>query len=134
VIKYAGTAIKLKSSGFSNAILVHNAAVIGNLSQAIRQIGHHLPAFQVSPHFSFSINCIFEDTLNVNLISFLALNTAFLDVFKAAAHKTIVNLTGSSAQVPYPSFGYTAMAKASRQMALNILAKEEKDVKVCNGM
>ena len=70
------------------------------------------------------------DQLNINLVSMITLNTAFLDVFRSVKKRTILNMTAKSATIPRPSFGMTSMAKASRQLLLSILAKEEPDVRV----
>uniref|UniRef100_A0A914WVQ5 Uncharacterized protein n=1 Tax=Plectus sambesii TaxID=2011161 RepID=A0A914WVQ5_9BILA len=115
-INYAGTPIKLKSSKYEQAILVHNAAVLGNMSHKVSQFGNHLD--------------IVQESLNINLLSLLAVNTAFFDVFKGIQKKRIVNMTAPSASNANPSFGYTSIAKSAKQIALNILAKEESGVKV----
>jgi len=115
-INYAGTPIKLRSAKFENAILVHNAAVLGDMSHKVAQFGFHLHEVQ--------------ECLNVNLLSLLALNSAFLEVFKGIHKKKIVNLTAPSATNANPSFGYTSISKSAKLIALNILAKEEPSVKV----
>jgi len=115
-ITYAGTPVKLKSAKYETAILVHNAAVLGDMGHKVAHFGYHLHEVQ--------------ESLNVNLLSLLALNSAFLDVFKGIHKKKIVNLTAPSATNANPSFGYTSISKSAKLIALNILAKEEPSVKV----
>jgi len=115
-INYAGTPIRLKSSKYEQAILIHNAAILGDMSHRVKDIGIHVEELQ--------------ESFNVNVVSLLALSSIFLDIFKNANVKTIVNMTAPSANEAYPSFGYTSISKSAKQMALNILAKEEPEIKV----
>jgi hypothetical protein len=47
-ITYAGTPVRLKSSKYDQAILIHNAAVLGDMSHRIKDIGIHVEKLQVS--------------------------------------------------------------------------------------
>lgn len=53
-----------------------------------------------------------------------------MEVFGQASHKVVVNLTAGSADKAFPSYGYNSICKSAKKMALNILAKENMDVKV----
>jgi hypothetical protein len=68
--------------------------------------------------------------LNVNLFTVLALTTAFVEVFEKIPKKFLVNMTAQSVAVPIPSFGYSTISKAGLEMGLNVLAKENPDIKV----
>lgn len=46
-INYAGTPVKLKSAKYEQAILVHNAAILGDMRHKVSQFGHHLDQVQV---------------------------------------------------------------------------------------
>ena len=68
--------------------------------------------------------------LNINLVSVITLNSAFLEVFKNVSKRTVVNLTGPSAMKARQCFGMTSMTTSSKQLLLSILALDEKNVKV----
>uniref|UniRef100_A0A914VPZ6 Uncharacterized protein n=1 Tax=Plectus sambesii TaxID=2011161 RepID=A0A914VPZ6_9BILA len=105
-----------KDKSFDVAIVVHNAVVAGDLSEHVSNFGNNLNKLQF--------------VLNVNLFSILALTTAFVEVFEAVPKKFLVNMTAHSVHVPIPTFGYSSISKAGVEMGLNVLAKENPDVKV----
>ncbi|KAI1722811.1 short chain dehydrogenase domain-containing protein [Ditylenchus destructor] len=117
---FAGQPIRLRSvNSFHSAVLIHCAAEIGDYSKTVQQIGADLDPL--------------KNILNVNVVSLLAVSTAFLNIFgggKAAKYKAIVNLTAPCAENAYASFGHDAISKAAKKMALDVLSKERPDVKV----
>ncbi|KAI1699627.1 sepiapterin reductase [Ditylenchus destructor] len=116
---FAGQPIRLRSvNSFHSAVLIHCAAEIGDYSKTVQQIGADLEPL--------------KNILNVNVVSLLAVSTAFLNTFgggKAAMYKAIVNLTAPCAENAYASFGHDAISKAAKKMALDVLSKERPDVK-----
>uniref|UniRef100_A0A1I7ZRB4 NAD(P)-binding protein n=1 Tax=Steinernema glaseri TaxID=37863 RepID=A0A1I7ZRB4_9BILA len=124
VISYAGLAIRLKSSKFSNAVVVHNAASIGNMQHDMLEVGRHEKELM--------------ESFAVNVVAPAAITTAFFEVFHNATSKVVVDLTAPSADNAYPSFGYTSMAKSARKMGLDsarkmgldVLAKEHPSIRV----
>ncbi|TKR87204.1 hypothetical protein L596_011645 [Steinernema carpocapsae] len=116
VISYAGMPIRLKSSKYANAVVVHNAATIGNMQHDMLEVGRHEKDLM--------------ESFAVNVVAPNAINAAFFDVFHNSTRKVVVNMTAPSAENPYSSFGYTGMAKSSRKMGFDILSKEHPEIKV----
>jgi len=104
-----------KIDNFDVALVVHNAAQIGDLSKKV---------------IDFNNVQELQDQLNINLVSMLALNSVWLELVKNAKKKLVVNMTAGSATTARPSLGLTGMVKSSRQMTLSVLAKESLDVQV----
>uniref|UniRef100_A0A914E7X5 Uncharacterized protein n=1 Tax=Acrobeloides nanus TaxID=290746 RepID=A0A914E7X5_9BILA len=73
---------------------------------------------------------LLQEALNINVLSTVAITTAFFEAFGQASHKVVVNMTAHSADNAYPSYGYNSICKSAKKMALNILAKERDDIKV----
>uniref|UniRef100_A0A914BYV0 Sepiapterin reductase n=1 Tax=Acrobeloides nanus TaxID=290746 RepID=A0A914BYV0_9BILA len=113
---FAGNSIKLRTSKFENAIIVHNATEHGNFAHSMLDVGANLP--------------LLHEALNINVLSTVAITTAFFEAFGQASHKVVVNMTAHSADNAYPSYGYNSICKSAKKMALNILAKERDDIKV----
>jgi len=104
-----------KVGSFDVALVVHNAAQIGDLSKKVADFRNVQEL---------------QDQININLVSMLVLNSVWLGLVKDAKKKLVVNMTAGSATTPRPSLGLTTMVKSSRQLTLGVLAKETLDVQV----
>jgi len=104
-----------KISDFEVALVVHNAAQIGDLTRKVTDMRNVQEL---------------HDQLNINLVSMLVLNSVWLGLVKDVKKKLVVNMTAGSATTARPSLGLTSMVKSSRQLTLGVLAKETLDVQV----
>jgi len=100
---------------FEVAIVVHNAAALGDVSKRVIEMDD---ARELQYQF------------NVNVVSMAALNAAFLNSVRQVKTKIVVNMSADTATEVLPSFGMVSMVHAARFVLLNTLAKEESDVKV----
>jgi len=100
-----------EAEDYQLAMIVHNARTSGEAPKKVDQL---IDAAYVQEH------------LNINLVSMLVTNSAFWSVFGGAREKVLVNMTA----LPETAFGLTAISKASRTIALNILANECPDIRV----
>jgi len=96
---------------FELALIVHNARTSG---EEPKQVNDLIDADLIQQH------------LNINLVSMLVANSAFWSVFGAAREKVLINMTA----LPETACGLTSISKASRTIALNILANECPDIRV----
>jgi sepiapterin reductase len=99
------------------ALIVHNAAALGDLSKKV---------------IDFKDPKELQEQLNINLVSLLVLNSVWLELVQHVSKKFVVNMSAGSSKNAVPSLGLTTMVKSSRQMTLMVLAKESLDVNVLN--
>lgn len=102
---------EMEAEDFELAMVVHNARTSGDLPKHVVEL---MDADYIQEH------------LNINLVSMLVANSAFWSVFGKAREKVLINMTA----LPETTFGLTAVSKASRTIALNILANENPDIRV----
>jgi sepiapterin reductase len=103
------------SSNYEVALVVHNAAQIGDLTRKVIDMKNVQEL---------------QEQLNINLVSMLTVNAVWLDLVKNVKRKLVVNMSAGSATTARPSLGLTTMVKSSRRLTLSVLAAETPDVKV----
>lgn len=118
VIQSAASMDDGAATDFEHALLVHNAATLGNLSLKVSQ---------------------FEDLKEIqnyyatNLFSLILLNSQFLRVFNdVTRERTVVHITSKGAMEPFKTWGYYCAGKAARTMLMRSLASEDPSVSVMN--
>jgi len=99
---------------FKRAIIIHNAARMGDMGKRVSE-------WMVAKEL--------QEQLNVNVVSCFILNSLFLAKYKAAQMKFCVDL-GPSAVRGVSSFGMVTLVKPARKHTFDVLAAEDKDVKV----
>lgn len=102
---------EMDAQDFDLAMIVHNARTSG---EGAKHVVNLLDAAYIQEH------------LNINLVSMLVANSAFWSVFGKAREKVLINMTA----LPEAAVGLTSVSKASRTIALNILANECPDIRV----
>lgn len=122
----------LKISKVENAILIHEAASYGTFKHNILQIGENLDQLQVKNIYVFpSISNFLKQVLNINLLSTLAITTAFMTVFEGAKIKSVINVTApTKIDHVIPSFGYIHAGLSAKNLLLNILTSEKPEIRV----
>ena len=100
--------------GRKQAVLVHNAGSIGDVSK----YGYHLSAQEVSSYF------------DLNFASFVGLTSSFMS--SSFESKTIINITSILAQVPLEGTALYGAGKAAREHYLKVLSKEAPSVRILN--
>ncbi|PIK57652.1 putative sepiapterin reductase-like [Apostichopus japonicus] len=105
-------------STFSHAILVHNAASLGDTSKYARELD------DVDSLQKFCL---------LNMSGPISLTSAFFKVFghgKDSLRKTVVQLTSDNGTTPYKTMHVYCMAKAGRDMFFRVMALEEPEVRI----
>ncbi|XP_064456281.1 sepiapterin reductase-like [Ornithodoros turicata] len=99
------------------AILVHNAATIGDVSKYAA---------------SYNDPNMIDDYMHLNLTSVMLLTSAFLKHYpqNSGTARAIINITSLAGRKPFPGLGLYSCGKAAREMYLNVLAVENPTVKV----
>ncbi|CAG7726045.1 unnamed protein product [Allacma fusca] len=113
-IQSAATVNGNDSSAFQHAILVHNAASIGDVKLLLSQYDNleYLQKYY-----------------NLNVISTVLLNSFFLKVFHdSSKQRSIIQVTSLVSKVPVKTLGIYASAKAGRNVLMRVLAMEEKNL------
>ncbi|CAG7720023.1 unnamed protein product, partial [Allacma fusca] len=102
-------------SAFQHAILVHNAASIGDVKLLLSQY-ENLEYLQ--------------KYYNLNVISTILLNSFFLKVFNdSSKQRSIIQVTSLASKMPVKSLGMYGSAKAARNMMMSMLAMEEQNLR-----
>ncbi|XP_015518535.1 sepiapterin reductase-like [Neodiprion lecontei] len=104
---------------FENAIIVHNAASIGDLSK---------------PTIALTDFQTWRDYYDLNVFSPAVLNGVFMQLFNEASKVTrfVINVTSIAANTPFGSAGYYCSGKAARTMFFKVFATENPNVYVLN--
>eukprot|EP00729_Bicosta_minor_P015377 gene15377-9455_t len=99
------------------AMLVNNAASVGDLSKTVEQIGADIGMMKA--YFDF------------NVVACMALTSRFLAVFKDTS-RTVINVSSLLAVQAFPGWGLYAPAKAARDMLHQVVSKEDPTVRTLN--
>jgi sepiapterin reductase len=102
---------------FQQAIIIHNAgSIVHKYATELKDVAH------------------LQSYFNVNLISTIALNTAFLDVFNrdAKIKRLVINISSLLATVPLKQSSLYCTGKAARQMFFSVCAAEDPSLLVLN--
>ena len=106
------------ASQFDHAILVHNAASLGDLSLKVSQIED---VSELSTYYS------------TNVFSMVVLNTQFFKVFKdVSKQRSIIHITSKGALQPFKTWGYYCAGKAARNMLMRSVSIEDPSISVLN--
>lgn len=106
------------TSKYSHALLVHNAASVGDVSKYARDLDDvaYLQRFAL-----------------LSMSGPITLTSAFFKKFghgKGSLRKTVVQLTSDNGTIPYKTMHIYCMAKAGRDMFFRVMALEEPDVRI----
>jgi len=108
-------AVKLvESRTYQQAVLVHNAATVGDITKPIKD--HTNPQ-------------TVHEYVAANVTSVFVLTSLFLSHFKEG-HRTIINVTSLLAKNYNFGFGFYSPGKAARNAIMGVLAMENPDVRV----
>ncbi|GAB1605610.1 sepiapterin reductase-like [Argonauta hians] len=102
---------------FDKYYLFHNAGTLGDISKRCSQF---CDINELSSYF------------NTNVSGMIVLNSKCLQLFGAASKTVVVNISSLAAVYPMSCFGLYCSGKAARDMFFNVLAAEEKEVRVLN--
>jgi len=100
---------------YGQAIIVHNAGSIGDVSKTASQLPDPK---EVADYFA------------VNLSSTVALNSAFLEFASGVDNKVVVHITSLCAVQPVKYMGLYCAGKAARDMLFQVLALEDPKLQV----
>ncbi|XP_043469102.1 sepiapterin reductase [Leptopilina heterotoma] len=106
-------------SQFSEAVIIHNAGSLGNISQKTLDM------------LDFDV---WRKYYDLNVFSPSVLNNVFVKFFNGRVKKKIfvINITSLCALEPMKSMGYYCSGKAAREMFFKVFAKENPDINVLN--
>lgn len=99
-----------QKSAFEQAILVHNAGTLGDVSQLSAALKS---ASEIRKYFE------------INLCSTMYITSAFLSVFKGIESRFIINISSLCARKPFKGFSLYCTGKAARDMFFSVVAEEE---------
>lgn len=108
---------KVSPTDFEQAIIVHNAGSLGNISKKTAAMD------DVDE---------FRDYLDLNVTSVVCLNAKFLQAFSAdkVKRRVVVNITSLASFHPFKSWGQYCTGKAARDMFFRVMAAEDPNVRV----
>ncbi|XP_046480483.1 sepiapterin reductase-like [Neodiprion pinetum] len=104
---------------FEKAIVVHNAASIGDLTKST---------------VAMTDFNIWQEYYNLNVFSPAVLNGVFMEIFNdySKVLRLVINISSYSAVQPYKFMGYYCSGKAAREMFFKVFAVENPNVNVLN--
>ncbi|KAL5006976.1 hypothetical protein ScPMuIL_015782 [Solemya velum] len=110
---------KIKAADFTQAVIVHNAATIGDPTKYVRELT--------------DVDKV-KHCYDMNVTGMILLNAAFLQEFtrEVVKSRVVINLSAGATLDPYPSWSLYCSAKAARYMFFRVLAVEEPDIRVLN--
>ncbi|GIX80791.1 sepiapterin reductase [Caerostris darwini] len=97
---------------FHQVVIVNNAGTLGDTSKTTVQ---NTSGSEIKSYF------------DVNLFSAIFITTGFLNAFKAAERKVVINISSLAALQPFRGWSLYCTGKAAREMYFRTLALEEKD-------
>ncbi|KAG8178262.1 hypothetical protein JTE90_018809 [Oedothorax gibbosus] len=109
---YEHSLTKWSQLNFQQAVIINNAGTLGDISQIALNC---TSSVEVKKYF------------DVNLFSAMFLTTAFLNQFKEAAKKIVINISSLAAIQPFKGWSLYCTGKAARDMYFRVLAEEEKE-------
>ncbi|XP_077514789.1 sepiapterin reductase-like [Amblyomma americanum] len=106
-----------KISGADGAVLVHNAATLGDVHKYA---------------VAYTDDKEIDDYFHLNVTSVMTLTSAFLEKFPSSSTlpRVIVNITSMAAVNAWAGLGLYCTGKAARQMYLNVIAAEDPSLTV----
>ncbi|GFT81185.1 sepiapterin reductase [Trichonephila clavipes] len=103
---------KYENFNFQQVVIVNNAGTLGDISKTALQTTS-------GPDI--------KDYFDLNLLSVIFLTTGFLNAFKRAKRKIVINISSLAAIQPFRGWSLYCTGKAAREMYFRTLAEEEKE-------